>query len=113
MCLAERGMFPTDLYILEGLIKQLGRRHTLRLVAPADVCGAVDDDTALVVLQHVAYSTGALHDMRGVTAAAHAKCAPCPAHVVPSRHHPLALRCPSDGLEHCQLVSAFQPHVPV
>lgn len=72
-------MFPTDLYMLEGLIAQLGRGHTLRLVDPAHICSAVDEGTAVVVLQHVSYASGALHDMRGVTAAAHAQCAPCQA----------------------------------
>ena len=68
-------MFPTDLYVLEGLAAQLGRGHTLRLADPADVSSAVDDNTAVVVLQHVSYASGRAHDMRAVTAAAHAKCA--------------------------------------
>ena len=71
--LSERGNFPTDLYIAEGLAALLGRGHTLRLVEGAEIAGAVDENTAVVMLTHVNYHTGAMFDMDAVTAAVHAK----------------------------------------
>jgi kynureninase len=51
-----------------------GKGHRLRLVDSAeDVIGAIDDDTAAVMLTQVDYRTGDLHDMAAVTKAAHAK----------------------------------------
>jgi kynureninase len=71
--LSERGNFPTDLYIAEGLAALLGRGHTLRLVEGDEIAGAVDEDTAVVMLTHVNYHTGAMFDMAAVTAAVQAK----------------------------------------
>ena len=69
----EQGIFPTDAYMLEGLIQQRGQGHILRQAEPASVSAAIDESVALVVLQHVSYRTGAVHDMRALTAAAHAR----------------------------------------
>ncbi|HEX3348263.1 MAG TPA: kynureninase [Acetobacteraceae bacterium] len=71
--LSESGNFPTDLYIAEGLAALLDRGHGLRTVAPEEVIGAIDDDTAVVMLTHVSYHTGAMHDMAATTAAAHGR----------------------------------------
>jgi len=71
---SERDNFPTDLYVAEGLVRTLGKGHRLVLVERAeDVVAAIDDDTAVVMLTQVDYRTGALHDMKAVTRAAHAK----------------------------------------
>jgi kynureninase len=70
---SERDNFPTDLYIAQGLSALLGSRHTLRLVDSGDIAGAIDEDTAVVMLTHVNYRTGAMHDMQAVTATAKAK----------------------------------------
>jgi kynureninase len=70
---SERDNFPTDLYIAQGLIALLGNRHTLRLVDTADLTTAIDGDAAVVMLTHVNYRTGAMHDMKAVTAAVQAK----------------------------------------
>jgi kynureninase len=74
---AERGNFPTDLYMLEGLIGQLGRGHQLRLVdsSPEAILDAIDESVAMVMLTHVSYSSGRMLDMAGITARAHAMCA--------------------------------------
>ena len=69
---SERSNFPTDLYIAQGLTALLGGRHTLRLVETDQLSAAVDDDTAVVMLTHVNYRTGAMHDMAAVSGAAHA-----------------------------------------
>ena len=62
--------FPTDGYIAESAARMTG--CTLRPVAPADVPGALGDRTAAVLLNHVDYRTGRLHDLPALTAAVHA-----------------------------------------
>ena len=69
--LTETDNFPTDLYIAEGATRSLGRR--LQLVPRERMVDAIDGDTALVMLTHVDFKTGALHDMAGLTGAAHAR----------------------------------------
>ncbi len=71
--LSEAGNFPTDLYALQGLSALLGERAVLRTVAPEDLTGAIDEDTAVVVLTHIHYKSARRWDMAGITAAAHAK----------------------------------------
>lgn len=69
--LSDTGNFPTDLYMVEGLIKTLDQGFELRTVAPEDVMGSIDDTIAAVMLTQVDYRTGRLHDMNAVTAMAH------------------------------------------
>ncbi|MBX6368247.1 MAG: kynureninase [Rhodospirillales bacterium] len=71
--LSERGNFPTDLYVAEGLAALLGQGHALKLVEADEIVAAIDDDVAVVFLTEVDYRTGRLHDMAAVTAAAHAR----------------------------------------
>ena len=72
--LSERANFPTDLYIAQGLCAAQGL--TLKLVEAADMAAALadtsDGEVAVLMLTHVNYRTGAMYDMRAVTAAAHA-----------------------------------------
>ena len=67
--LTEPGNFPTDLYVAQGVAATLPGR---RVLAAADVAAAIDDDTAVVLLTHVHYKSGAMLDMAAITAAAHA-----------------------------------------
>jgi kynureninase len=67
---SERSNFPTDLYIAEGLCKAQG--FTLKLVEPDEIAAALNGELAVLMLTHVNYRTGAMHDMAAVTAAAHA-----------------------------------------
>jgi kynureninase len=69
---SEPDNFPTDLYMAEGLMRYLGRGHTLRLAEPNEIEGAITDDVAVVMLTHVSYRTGRMHDMRRITERAHA-----------------------------------------
>ena len=69
--LSERDNFPTDLYIAEGLTALLGQGHALRLVESDALAAAIDTETAVVMLTHVNYRTGAMHDMAALTEAAH------------------------------------------
>jgi kynureninase len=70
--------FPTDRYLLEGIAAE--RRATLRWISPdseagvtaADVEAVTGENTALVVLSHVAFRSGYLADMPAITQAAHA-----------------------------------------
>lgn len=67
--LSEPGNFPTDLYMVQGLAA-LGLCE-LRL-APADqLADALDQNVALLLLTHVHYKSARLHDMPGLTEAAH------------------------------------------
>ncbi|MBD0838686.1 kynureninase [Streptomyces sp. TRM68416] len=62
--------FPTDGYIAESAARMTG--CTLRPVAPGDVPGVLGSRTAAVLLNHVDYRTGRLHDLPSLTAAVHA-----------------------------------------
>jgi kynureninase len=68
--LTETGNFPTDLYMAQGLTALLGRGHVLRVVD--DPLGALGPDVAVLLLTHVNYRSGAMHDMAAVTSAARA-----------------------------------------
>lgn len=67
--LSEPGNFPTDLYMIAGLEAEgLAER---RLAARESILNALDETVALLLLTHVHYKTGALHDMAALTRAAH------------------------------------------
>ena len=68
--LSESTNFPTDLYIAQALAREHGM--TLRWVEPEALLDALDADVAILMLTHVNYRTGAMHDMAEMTAAAHA-----------------------------------------
>ncbi len=70
LIVSERSNFPTDLYIAQALCKERGLQ--LKLVEPEELGSALTPDVAVLMLTHVNYRTGAMHDMAGVTAAAHA-----------------------------------------
>jgi kynureninase len=69
--------FPTDRYVLQGIAAQRGAE--LRMihtdmdqgVSAEALAEALDERTALVSLSHVAYRSGALADMRGLTERIH------------------------------------------
>jgi kynureninase len=74
---AAREAFPTDRYVLEGIAAD--RWLTVRWVdgdpidgpSASDVGALLDDDVALVWLEHVHYRSAAIADMAAITAAAH------------------------------------------
>jgi kynureninase len=69
--------FPTDRFVVEGIAAERGL--TIRWIATdrtigvrlAHVEAALSPKTAVVVLSHVAYRSGAIADMAGITEAAH------------------------------------------
>jgi kynureninase len=67
--LSEPGNFPTDLYMIAGLEAQ--GLATRRLAERDGLAAALDADVALLMLTHVHYKTGAMHDMAALTRAAH------------------------------------------
>ncbi len=69
--LSERSNFPTDLYIAEALCKERGLR--LVLVDADNIDSALTSDVAVLMLTHVNYRTGSMHNMQAVTTSAHAK----------------------------------------
>jgi kynureninase len=72
----ERRNFPTDLYMIQGLLRALeahgGRRYEVRyLEERGELDGALGSDVALLVLTQVDYRTGELWDLEETTAKAH------------------------------------------
>ena len=70
--LSDTGNFPTDLYMAQGLIRQVGKGHVLKTVPPEQVEAAIDDTVAAVMLTEVDYRTGRMHDMGRITRKAQA-----------------------------------------
>ena len=66
--LSERTNFPTDLYIAEALCKERG--FTLKLVEAQAMPSALQADVAVLMLTHVNYRTGAMFNMKAMTASA-------------------------------------------
>ncbi|MEX5577885.1 kynureninase [Pseudophaeobacter sp. A-200-2] len=69
--LSDNGNFPSDLYIVQGLLKSLGAEYELRVVDPEAVAENITDDVAVLMLTEVDYRTGRKHDMKTLTAKAH------------------------------------------
>ena len=67
---SERANFPGDLYIAESVARERGVH--LALVDSEAVHDALDDQVAVLMLTHVNYRTGRMHDLRALTHAAHA-----------------------------------------
>jgi kynureninase len=66
---SERSNFPTDLYIAQALCQERG--YQLVLVEPEEIPAHLNADLAVLMLTHVNYRTGAMHDMAALTQAAH------------------------------------------
>ncbi|MEQ8442719.1 MAG: kynureninase [Alphaproteobacteria bacterium] len=69
--LSDSGNFPTDLYMANGLLQTIDKGHRITTPAPEEVMDRIDDSVAAVMLTHVDYRTGRLHDMAAVTRKAH------------------------------------------
>lgn len=67
----EGSNFPTDNYMVQGLIKQLDRGHEIRFAEDGEILDAIDEDVAAICLTHVHYKTGHLHDMAAITKKTH------------------------------------------
>ena len=75
--LIDRGNFPTDRFVVDGIAAECGLSVRYLSppraagVRPADVAAAIGERTALVLLSHVAYRSGFIADMAAITRLAH------------------------------------------
>ena len=67
----EGSNFPTDNYVAQGLVGQLGDGYRIRFAEAAELGSAIDGDVAAVCLTHVHYKSGRILDMAALTEAAH------------------------------------------
>jgi kynureninase len=73
--------FPSDLYVLQGIVDFLGKPYELEIlpsddgigIAPEKIRAATDNKTALLSFTHTYYKSAFLQDMVQVTAIAHEK----------------------------------------
>ncbi len=71
--------FPSDIYILQGIVDLLGNQHLLDIVpspdgvmGPGDTFQArLDGNSALLTLSHTVFKSGYTYDMAAMTALAH------------------------------------------
>lgn len=74
LVLSQTDNFPADLYIAQGL-NNLGNGKIceLEVIDDADIEARLDETVAVLMLTHVNFRSGKLHDMRRLTERAHAK----------------------------------------
>ncbi len=73
--------FPSDHYIIQGILKQLSSEYKIEIVKSLDgitipiesLESTIDDETALVVLSHVAFKSSFLYDLNKITEITHKK----------------------------------------
>ena len=73
--------FPTDLYVLQGLIKQQFQNHSLSIIESKDeisiseeqIEAALDENTAFLTLSHVVFKSAFMYDIKKINALAHKK----------------------------------------
>lgn len=71
--------FPSDLYILQGILQQMGPEYNLELIPSrdgihinsTDVKNALDLNTSLLTLSHVAFKSAFQYDLQEITELAH------------------------------------------
>ena len=69
--------FPSDLYILQGIVDLLGNRHHIEQLPSHDgihgapIADALNARTALLTLSHTTFKSAYVYDMKAVTAQAH------------------------------------------
>ena len=69
--LSETGNFPTDNYMMQGLVNFSDGALECREVAPETVLDALNEDVAVLLLTQVHYKTARIRDMAEVTRKAH------------------------------------------
>lgn len=69
--LSDSGNFPSDLYVAQGFRDLMDDGYELKVVAPEEVMGAIDETVAFTMITEVDYRTARRHDMKAVTARAH------------------------------------------
>jgi len=72
--ISEKGNFPTDIYLAEGLRDFLNQDYIVRLAETDDeIISFISEETAVILLTHVDFRTGRMLDMEKITKAAHEK----------------------------------------
>jgi kynureninase len=70
--LTDRGNFPSDLYMAQGLAENLKSAHEVRILDPEEIEATLSEEIGVLMLTEVDYRTGRLHDMKRLTEKAHA-----------------------------------------
>ncbi|KQV80856.1 kynureninase [Massilia sp. Root351] len=70
--LTEKGNFPTDLYIAQGVAELFGSEIRYVDSDASAIADALDDSVAVLMLTHVNYRSGAVYDMAALTRKAQA-----------------------------------------
>jgi kynureninase len=65
--LSERGNFPTDLYVAQAASEVFSGHFQLVTVAANEIAYHIDESTAVLLLTHVNYSDGSMHDLPSLT----------------------------------------------
>ena len=68
----EGSNFPTNNYMVQGLLDELDKGYTIRFAEIDDLLDAIDEDVAAICITHVHYKTGHILDMAAITERAHA-----------------------------------------
>ncbi|MDH3336598.1 MAG: kynureninase [Gammaproteobacteria bacterium] len=68
----EGSNFPTNNYMVQGLLEELDKGHAIRFAEANDLMDAIDEDVAAICITQVHYKTGRIHDMAALTQKAHA-----------------------------------------
>ncbi len=71
--------FPSDLYVLQGIVDLLGNQHEICLAGsgdgivtePESIEALLDHNTALLTLTHTCFKSAFVHDMKRLTRSAH------------------------------------------
>ncbi|MCZ6830072.1 MAG: kynureninase [Gammaproteobacteria bacterium] len=69
----EGSNFPTDNYVVQGLVEQMGDQYQLKFVEEDEIFDALSDEVAVLCLTQVHYKSGRVLDMQAITAAAQAQ----------------------------------------
>lgn len=63
--------FPTNNYMVQGLLGQLGNGYQIRFAEADNMLDAIREDVAAICITHVHYKTGHILDMPAITQRAH------------------------------------------
>ena len=68
----EGSNFPTNNYVVQGLLEELDKGHSIRFAEADEIMDAIDEDVAAICITHVHYKSGNILDMQAMTEKAHA-----------------------------------------
>ncbi len=71
--LSEKGNFPTDLYMMQGISAFSNGQLTSKIVESEAILDNLNEEVAVLLLTQVHYKTAAIKDMKAITQKAHEK----------------------------------------